>query len=127
MPFNCLVGETLLLPKHTNSIKHLWVVITPPCDNPPNVAIVNITTAHAGSDTTVILKNGDHPFIVHDSSVYYIDARVVSVQSLLAVSVVFQYLASLDPQLVIIVQDGIFNSPHTSPKVKDFCKRALGR
>jgi hypothetical protein len=55
---------------------HLWMVITDPYGSAGNFLMVNMTSLRAHvADTTCILKVGEHPEVVHDSVVYYQDAR----------------------------------------------------
>ena len=42
---------------------------------------VNVTTRQMYSDTTLVLKPGDHPFIDHESVMNYRDSREVSLPS----------------------------------------------
>jgi CTP:molybdopterin cytidylyltransferase MocA len=74
LPLKC--GDTFLLPKSSSDTEHLWIVITEPDANGQSVC-VNITTRQSYSETTVILKAGDHPFVTHESVIFYTDARIV--------------------------------------------------
>lgn len=73
-------GDTFLIPKRSDQIEHLWIVITDP-DVDGKAVCVNITTRQPYSDTTVILKRGDHPFIRHESVAHYPDARILDLNA----------------------------------------------
>ena len=55
---------------------HLWIVVTEP--DP----VVSVTTLRNSKDQTVILRVGDHPFILHESTIFYGDAMIVDAQRL---------------------------------------------
>ena len=61
------------------AIEHLWAIVTE-IDATTNKAIcVNVTTQQSYSDTTCILKPGDHPFVKHDSVINFLDSREMPV------------------------------------------------
>src|ERR1019366_5002265 len=72
-------GDTFLISSPRNEVEHLWIVLTEP-DEENQSLCVNITTAQDGSDLTVELNKGDHPFIKHPSVVNYFDARLMVLQ-----------------------------------------------
>jgi hypothetical protein len=127
MAFECKVGETLLLPKPSSQTRHLWVVATPQCEEPPRVVIVNITSLRIGSDETIILDKGDHPFIDHPSVVYYTDAQIVTVKSLLDIYSIYGSKDQFAENVMSRIQEGFFNSPFARPRVVAFCKKALNK
>ena len=87
--------------------------------------MVNATTLRSHSDTTVILKKGDHPYIVHDSVVFYADARIVDSRQIEAgiKAGLFPQLAACSAALLKSVQAGLVQSPFTPNKVIDFFKK----
>ena len=72
-------GDTLL-PDHSGS--HLWVVLTNPRADSPDVVLVNLTSLRPDVDTTVILNRGDHPFVRHQTVINYADSRFGSIKSI---------------------------------------------
>lgn len=64
---NC--GDTFYASDDEDVEPHLQVIITPPHEG--DVITTSITTKHRKSETLVILKAGDHPFIRWDSVVSY--------------------------------------------------------
>lgn len=118
-------GETFLLPKPGHNVEHLWIVLTEPDDsNPSRVAIVNVTTRRAGSDTTVVLAPGDHPFIDHESVVFYRDTTLAPAHKLIqAVSIgVATRHADLEADLLRVICEGLLQSPFTEPRIKEYCR-----
>jgi hypothetical protein len=58
-------GDTFLIEDEDGQDCHLWIVTTPPAEG--EVVIVGVTSKRKRSETHVILRKGDHPFIEHDS------------------------------------------------------------
>jgi len=123
MSFKSLPGECVLLPKKTGAIELLWVVLTSPDEN-SEVVIVNLTSFDSGFDRTVILNKGDHSFVDHDTIINYVDARIVKAHALIhaAESGFFDSLEPFKADILQKIQEGLFRSPHTPIKVKNFCK-----
>lgn len=116
-------GDCLLMPKPgATQIPHLWIVITEP-NKDDECVIVNLTTYRLMSDTTVVLKKGDHPFIEHDTVVQYMDARIVSSARLHdAIRGGAAILKPPCPERTLArIQKGILQSPHAPQKVVRFC------
>ncbi len=103
---------------------HLWIVVTDPAGEPAQVVIVNLTTVRKGSDRTVVLGPGDHPFVVRDTCVRYSDARLAKVETL-------QQLAAgpgrlredVPPDVLRRIQDGLLRSPLTENWLKGYCRQ----
>src|SRR5271169_5201023 len=75
-------GDTYLIAlARTKSISHLWIVVTDP-NATGQVVIVSVTTLRHNADQTVVLQNGEHPFIRHQSSVFFGDALFVEADRL---------------------------------------------
>jgi len=124
-------GNCLLLPKPRDTTKHLWIILTDPDDNiKRNVVMVNLTTLKKGADKTIVLKVGDHPFIRHDSSVYYADARIVSSLQIIELLNNFypDYDLHDDCSDVILkkIQQGVLVSDFVSEEIEDYCRARLG-
>jgi hypothetical protein len=76
-------GDTFLMPAPGGvATPHLWIVVTQPDTQTHLCAIVSVTTLRNSKDQTVILRPGDHPFIRHDSTIFYGDAMIVDAQRL---------------------------------------------
>jgi hypothetical protein len=73
-------GDCFLMPAPgLGPTPHLWILLTEPA---PECVIVSITTLREGKDQTVILQRGDHPFVRHQTCIFYGDARIVNVASI---------------------------------------------
>jgi|688.fasta_scaffold278576_1 hypothetical protein len=126
-------GTCLLLPKVTNPIPHLWIVLTeidyaPSVDTspitPPVVVMVNLTSLRERSDTTVVLNKGDHPFITKPTSVFYDDTSFTSVTDLKEIVKLPKYDFHYDcsEQLLKRIQQGLLISPYADPEIQDYCR-----
>jgi hypothetical protein len=69
---NC--GDTFLTSDGEDEDFHLWIVITPPSEG--EVVTVSLTTRRKNSETIVVLRKGDHPFIEHESVIAYSYSRI---------------------------------------------------
>ena len=120
---NC--GDTLLIPAPgSGQVSHLWIIATRPCPTTHRCVIVNITTLRNDQDQTVTLVRGDHPFVNHQSTIRYSDAQIADVRSLrrdLAAGVLVPH-QPCSPEILKLVQDGVFASPYTPKKIQNFCR-----
>lgn len=67
-------GDTFLMPAPGGiATPHLWIVVTEPDPVSNLCGIVSVTTLRNSKDQTVILRVGDHPFIRHESTIFYGD------------------------------------------------------
>ena len=74
-------GSTFLLaqPEHDS---HLWIVLSDPKVDAKRVLLVSLTTATPLKETVCLLEVGDHPWIRHQTCVYYEYPKVVSLEKL---------------------------------------------
>lgn len=87
--------------------------------------MVNITTLRSHSDRTVILRKGDHPYILHDSVVSYQDAQELSVVKIQAqIDRGWPQCDSCSDELLKKVQAGLLASPFTKKSIKAICQQA---
>src|SRR5262249_27606257 len=117
-------GDTIEMPKPGHSVPHLWILITEPDAASGEAVMVNVTTLRSHSDTTVLLKRGDHPYIIHDSVVFYADARIVDCRKIDAGvnAGYFPQLAACSPAVLKTIQEGLLKSPYTPNKVIAYFK-----
>jgi hypothetical protein len=112
-------GDTFLIePPGTNG-GHLWIVLVVYCnelDGTNYAEIVNVTSIRHGHDTACILRQGDHPFVHHDSFVFYGGARTVEIAKLDKLSVARQERVS-DKVLIRVVR-GLHCSKFTKRGIK---------
>ncbi len=116
-------GTTIELPKTSGAAPHLWVVLTDPDGDPPQVVIANLTTRKADSDDTVVLNAADHGYIKHETVVYYADARLVTVEGIAKIAQFpgYGYHDDCSNELLIKIQQGLTSSRYTPKKIKDYC------
>lgn len=112
------VKQTFLIPTGPNDGKHLHAVVAVEQAG-PNILLLSITSQKEGIyyDPSCEIKEGDHPFIKHDSYVLYGRARTIGKKRL------SEYIESgyyvqhddLDEELFSKICDGIELSEHSSP------------
>jgi hypothetical protein len=120
-------GDTFLMPAPGGrATPHLWIVITAPDPITRLCAIVSVTTLRNSKDQTIILRPGDHPFIRHESTIFYGDAMIVDARKVDQDLVAGLVLAreKCPPQTLRLVQDGVAASPFTRPRLLRFCRDA---
>jgi hypothetical protein len=120
------------MPKSGKAIEHLWVIVTE-TDATTNKAIcVNLTTQRSYSDTTCILKPGDHPFVKHDSVINFLDAREMPIdlveQALQRKTSQFvcERHEPCSTALLARIQKGLIDSKQTPKGIKAACKKLWG-
>lgn len=121
-------GDTAWFDEMYQQIRHLWVVVTPPEGNSSRAVIVNLTSERAGSDTTVVLHPGDHPFIEAPTVVNYQAARIVRVEWLRKeIEGGFAWADHpFEPPQLKLIQDGALHSPRIPRDVKEYFLRTMG-
>jgi hypothetical protein len=103
------------------------VVVTEPDGDPPQSVIVSLTTRRTGSDATVVLVPGEHPFVIRETVVFYADARLVHVnqlEQLIAAGVTTRH-ADCSAELLRRIQAGLSASPMTPEFIKGYCAARL--
>jgi len=118
-------GRSILMPKFSGATPHLWIILTEPEGNPPQVVIVNLTTLKPDTeDRTVILNVGDHPFIAHETVVYYVDARLATAQGILQLSKFpgYGFHDDCSKRLLEIIRSGLLESKDTPKGIKAYCR-----
>ena len=68
-------GDTFLGGGEFHGEDHLWLVINDPSAHAGLALIVNVSTLRPNAETTCLLRQGEHPFITHDSYARYGSAR----------------------------------------------------
>jgi hypothetical protein len=117
-------GTCILLPKPSGDIRHLWIVLTEPDGDPPQVVIVNLTKNKPRADTTCILMPSDHDFVKVETVVHYGDARLVPAEPLSQIAKLrdYDFQADCSAELLERVQLGLLASPSTPKKIKTYCQ-----
>ena len=123
-------GDTFLMPAPGGAATpHLWIIVTQPDPQTHECAIVSVTTLRNSKDQTVILHVGDHPFIRHDSTIFYGDAMIVDARRLDNEIAAGLALAreNCSATTLKLVQDGVLASPFARPKFLRFCREQWRR
>lgn len=86
--------------------------------------IVSVTTLRNSKDQTVILRVGNHPFIRHDSAIFYSDSMIVDARKIEAeIAAGLAILREKCPAATLkLVQNGVAASPYTRAKILRFCR-----
>lgn len=113
-------GFTFLSETPSSSSEHLYVILFPPIDG--RVLFVNVTTQKHNSDSTCVLKVGEHPFLTHDSVINYADAADATLNQVnKAISMnVFKPHAPFSASLLKRVQGGAAASKAFPPKYRKY-------
>ena len=120
---------TLLIPSGQTS--HLHIICSNPVLYPPvghNCFLcVNISSVPNGVeyDTACVLNNGDHPFIDHESYVYYDRAQIFGVDTVLArlKERELQKHATCGDEMFNRVMEGFQTTKFITPKIKRFLEK----
>ena len=123
-------GDTFLMPAPGGAATpHLWIVITEPDPVSNFCAIVSVTTLRNSKDQTVLLRVGDHPFIRHDSTIFYGDGMIVDARRLEhEIAAGLAVRRDKCPAATLkLVQQGVAASPFTRPKFLRFCREQWGK
>jgi hypothetical protein len=121
-------GDTVWFHEMHQDIPHIYVVITPPEGESSRAIVVNLTSQRSGSDHTVVLDRGDHPFIKCPTVVNYQAARIVSVNWLRKeIEQGFAWADHpFDPHQLKRIQRGVLNSPLVPHDIKQYFLRTMG-
>lgn len=76
------LGDTFLGGREVHGVDHLWIVINDPARHNNRALIVPVSTLRMRSDTTCVLRSGEHPFIRHDSYIRFRAARIALVDEI---------------------------------------------
>jgi len=120
---NC--GDTFLIEDEDGQDCHLWILITPPTEG--EVVIVSVTTMRKRSETLVVLRKGDHPFIDHDSVVAYSYSQVKTVEDIEAAieNGTAKKREPASAELMRRVRAGLIDSDFTPNGVRHFYRAVM--
>ncbi|RQS22451.1 hypothetical protein DIE00_34115 [Burkholderia sp. Bp8989] len=121
-------GAAFLAPSGPNNYLHLFVILNDPIPFPnrgsqPCVCVVNFSTPPKALpyDQTCVFRANCHPFIKHDSFVYYRMARDLfarDVEANIASGIWTLQPPDFSAVDVQTLTQGLFNSPHTPRDLK---------
>jgi len=119
--FDCSSGSTFRFSGH------LWVILTDPFGDAAEIIAAPFSSKKESSDTTVILKVGDHPFISRDTVIDYALCRIWSREKI-AIRVTqrdFEARECVQGTILRTIQLGLINSPRTPRNIKKAYSQAL--
>ena len=101
---------------------HLWIVITPPSEG--EVVTVCVTTRRQKSETLVVLRSGEHPFIDRESVIAYKHSKIRTVADIESAirNKTAKHREPATESLLKRVQNGLMDSDHTPNGIKHFYK-----
>jgi hypothetical protein len=110
-------------------IPHLYVIVTPPYGDPPQVVIVGFTTKHSTSDTTVVLRPRHHPFFDRETAANYAQASIQTIEALKeriedGIAEVHEPFSESDLK---VIQKGLLQSKRTPRYIQQYCRQFCGQ
>jgi hypothetical protein len=114
--FAAKVGTALLIPSGPQDKNHLYFVLTEKCVEENHLLVSISTVPERGFyDATCILEPGDHPFILHQSFVFYRTPQVYSASKIARFVRLkyFQPKEDSSPELIQRICAGILTSSFT--------------
>ena len=99
--------------------RHLWIVLSDAAAYPDEVITVFLTTRKAKRDQTCILDPGDHPFIVHESTVAFGVAEIRKAFDLDSLLTNGKLVAHDDAKLAMVerIRMLLTFSPYSTPRI----------
>ena len=90
----------------------LWVVISDPLKGPDRVILVSVTTFETYKEAVCLIMPGDHPQITHESCVAYQEARMTTLENLVALRAGNQLSIQtpVSADLLARIRDGVSRS-----------------
>ena len=91
---------------------HYWMIISDPQIDPDKVLLVSFTSFDRFNDQACVLNVGDHPVIVHKTTVEYPRAKVTTDSALESLRSAgrLDFFAPLEPQLLTKIRNGAMTS-----------------
>ena len=108
--FAAKVGTTLLIPSGPEEKSHLYFVLTDKCVEENHLLVSISTVPQRGFyDPTCVLEPGDHPFVLHQSFVFYRSPQVYSASKIARFVKLkyFQVKEDASPELIQKICAGI--------------------
>jgi hypothetical protein len=120
---NC--GDTFLTGDGEEDNFHLWIVITPA--NEGEVVTVCVVTAHKRSERLVVLNQGDHSFIQHESVIAYHYSKIRTVPDIeeLLNKGIAKKRDPVSPELLKRIRAGLVESDFTPNGVRAYYSEVM--
>lgn len=116
-------GRAFLLVGGPVGKAHLWFLLTDP-DTTGRVLQAMLVSSQPHTDKTVVIIQGDHPWVRHESNIDFGGARFFPVSKLASANAQgrLRLEADMTPELLARVQTGLLASSRTIHEIKDACK-----
>lgn len=105
-------GTAFLATDPRSRREHLWVVLSDPKIGRDRVLIANITSLDKYKERACVVQRGEHPWVTHDSCVFYEESRITSLDNLYLGKDkgLFKLADPVTPALLKRMRDGILDS-----------------
>lgn len=127
MAWQCQQGACLLVPSGPAEYKHLFAIAVGPQQldgygEQSQVIMVSVTSIKPDYpyDAACVIRAGEHPFVTHDSYVYYRDPRIEPVAHVenLVETAVWQVKDSCSEELLNRIRAGLLASTRVPRYIK---------
>jgi len=115
------IGNTFLIPTPPNNKEHLFIIIA--IEESSHVALlVNVISPKIGCDESCCINVGEHPFLIYNSVVNYVDARITPISNLeyCLKNTIIKKHSPVSRGLLKKIQDGALISPDIPMKCRNF-------
>ena len=115
-------GDTFITGDAETDDWHLWIVVSAPSEG--EVVTVSVSTKRKNSEPLMLLQNGDHPFIRHDSVIDYKFSRIRIVDDIETAirNGVAKTRERISEVILKRVQSGLLDSDFTPNGVRHYYK-----
>ena len=115
-------GDAFINSESGSIPSHLWFILSDPGKDSEHVLIVNATSSFLGRDVdnSCILKRGEHPFIRHESYIFYEGAKQTTMHKLIEgfETEMLRFQESASDKLLLRMRDSLMQSPHAQERHK---------
>jgi hypothetical protein len=118
-------GDTFLTGDGDEGNFHLWIVVTPATQG--EIVTVCLVTANKRTERLVVLKEGDHPFVKHDSVISYGFSKIRSVADIEAL-LEAGFASAREPMKTDVlrrIQAGLIDSDFTPNGVRAYYRGVM--
>ncbi len=104
---------------------HLWIILSDPTVHPDQLVCVNVTTWNERRDPSCRLRSQDHPWIRHESCIFYEEPKILKGPQLdlLLASRLIESKESVSPDVFDRIIEGALKSPHLPLHIRDLLSR----
>jgi hypothetical protein len=121
-------GDTFILTRGTGSKPHLWVLLWGPAGAARAFLAVHLTTLRPHCDKTCVIRQGEHPFVQHDTCAVFGSAKPITEGNLVEAIRARQAFQRepVSEALLMRLREGLRKSPWTSNAVHEMLRDRFG-